>query len=77
MSGNPSRSVVFITGTFIGNNCWDYWKSYFENEGYKCMAPTWPYTDYVEFKAHTHLVFGLPAWQEEAGCVLHWLQGLR
>ena len=42
MSGDATRSVVFITGTFISNNCWDDWKSYFENEGYKCIAPPWP-----------------------------------
>lgn len=37
--------VVFITGTFIGNNCWDEWKLYFEGKGYKCIAPAWPYKD--------------------------------
>jgi pimeloyl-ACP methyl ester carboxylesterase len=40
-----SRSVVFITGTFIGNNCWDDWISYFEKAGYKCIAPAWPYKE--------------------------------
>jgi len=45
MSGDATRSVVFITGTFISNNCWDDWKSYFENEGYKCIAPPWPNKD--------------------------------
>ena len=39
------KSVVFITGTFLGNNCWDDWKLYFESKGYKCMAPGWPYKD--------------------------------
>jgi len=38
-----SKSVVFITGTFIGNNCWDEWKLYFESKGYHCIAPAWPY----------------------------------
>ncbi len=38
-----SKSVVFITGTFIGNNCWDEWKAYFESKGYNCIAPAWPY----------------------------------
>ena len=40
-----SKSVVFITGTFIGNNCWDEWKLYFECKGYRCIAPAWPYKD--------------------------------
>ncbi len=34
---------MFITGTFIGNNCWDEWKLYFESKGYQCIAPAWPY----------------------------------
>jgi pimeloyl-ACP methyl ester carboxylesterase len=36
-------SIVFITGTFLGNNCWDEWELYFESKGYKCMAPAWPF----------------------------------
>ena len=39
------KSIVFITGAFISSNCWDEWKSYFENNGYKCIAPCWPYKD--------------------------------
>jgi len=45
MASVSSRSIVFITGTFISNNCWDEWMSYFENEGYKCIAPAWPHKD--------------------------------
>jgi pimeloyl-ACP methyl ester carboxylesterase len=45
MPDTLQRSVVFIAGTFIGNNCWDEWKSYFESKGYSCVAPTWPYKD--------------------------------
>jgi pimeloyl-ACP methyl ester carboxylesterase len=43
MQSNLSKSVVFITGTFIGNNCWDEWKTYFESKGYNCLAPAWPH----------------------------------
>ena len=39
------KSIVFITGTFTGSNCWDEWKNYFESNGYKCIAPAWPYKD--------------------------------
>lgn len=42
---NPPKSIVFITGTFIGNNCWDEWEQYFKSKGYDCIAPTWPYKD--------------------------------
>jgi pimeloyl-ACP methyl ester carboxylesterase len=45
MSSTSSKSIVFITGTFISNCCWDEWKSYFEGEGYKCFAPAWPCKD--------------------------------
>ncbi len=43
MLASLPRSVVFISGTFISNNCWDEWKLYFEDKGYKCIAPAWPY----------------------------------
>lgn len=43
MTKAPRKSIVFITGTFLGNNCWDEWQQYFESEGYKCMAPAWPH----------------------------------
>ncbi len=36
-------SIVIITGTFLGNNCWDDWKAYFESYGFKCIAPGWPH----------------------------------
>jgi pimeloyl-ACP methyl ester carboxylesterase len=39
------KSIVFITGSFISNNCWNEWKPYFESKGYKCIAPSWPYKD--------------------------------
>jgi len=45
MASSLPRSIVFITGTFIGNNCWDEWISYFEEGGYECIAPAWPYKD--------------------------------
>src|SRR5688572_23641949 len=43
MENNLAKSVVFITGTFFGNNCWDEWQTYFEGKGYRCIAPAWPY----------------------------------
>jgi pimeloyl-ACP methyl ester carboxylesterase len=45
MEYKSAKSIVFITGTFIGNNCWDEWKSYFERKGYTCLAPAWPHKD--------------------------------
>jgi pimeloyl-ACP methyl ester carboxylesterase len=45
MTKTLSKSVLFITGTFLGNNCWDEWVAYFESKGYKCWAPAWPHKD--------------------------------
>jgi len=39
------KSIVFITGTFLGNNCWDDWMAYYESKGYQCLAPAWPHKD--------------------------------
>lgn len=38
-----SKTVVFITGAFVSNSGWDQWKTYFENNGYKTLAPAWPH----------------------------------
>jgi pimeloyl-ACP methyl ester carboxylesterase len=43
--GASSKCTVFITGTFLSNNCWTEWISFFESNGYKCIAPAWPYKD--------------------------------
>jgi pimeloyl-ACP methyl ester carboxylesterase len=43
---------------------------------YKKYATADSVTDYIEFKTHTHLVFGVPSWKDEADVVLHWLDGL-
>ena len=37
-----SRTILFITGAFVGNNCWDEWKIYFEAQGFRVLAPSWP-----------------------------------
>src|SRR5438552_2796695 len=40
-----SKNIVFVTGAFVGNNCWDEWKTYFEGKGYSTIAPPWPYKE--------------------------------
>lgn len=44
---------------------------------YKKYATGNSTTHYVEFKGHSHLVFGVPAWKNEADFILHWLQGIQ
>lgn len=41
---NPSSSktVVMIHGLFMTNLSWENWKSFFENSGYRVIAPSWP-----------------------------------
>ncbi len=38
-----TKNIVFITGAFVSNACWDEWKIYFEKHGYNTSAPPWPY----------------------------------
>ena len=47
MKKNPtlSNTIVFMAGAFIGMNCWDGWKMYFESRGYRCLVVPWPYKD--------------------------------
>ncbi|MEO9205734.1 MAG: alpha/beta fold hydrolase, partial [Gammaproteobacteria bacterium] len=40
-----SKTIVFITGAFVGSNCWDEWRTYFENKGYKTITPRLPHKD--------------------------------
>jgi pimeloyl-ACP methyl ester carboxylesterase len=40
-----SKNIVFVTGAFVSNSCWDDWKAYFESKGYNVVAPPWPYKD--------------------------------
>ena len=43
MQNNQSSTVLFITGAFIHNSCWNEWKTYFESKGYRTLATSWPY----------------------------------
>lgn len=45
MQNNPSKTVVFITGAFVSNSCWDEWKTYFASSGYNCYAPAHPHKE--------------------------------
>lgn len=36
-----SRTIVFITGAYVSNACWDDWRVYFESQGYTTIAPPW------------------------------------
>jgi pimeloyl-ACP methyl ester carboxylesterase len=38
-----TKTIVFITGAFVSSSCWEQWTVFFENQGYKTVAPPWPY----------------------------------
>lgn len=38
-----SKHIVFVTGAFVSNSCWDEWRIYFEGKGYSTVAPAWPF----------------------------------
>ncbi len=38
-----TKNIVFVTGAFVSNACWDDWRIYFESKGYSTVAPPWPY----------------------------------
>lgn len=41
----PTKTIVFITGAFVGHLGWQEWSTYFERKGYQTYAPAWPYKD--------------------------------
>jgi pimeloyl-ACP methyl ester carboxylesterase len=45
MKKRPLKTIVFITGAFVSNSCWDEWRIYFENNGYYTHIPAWPHKD--------------------------------
>lgn len=45
MNKDFSKTIVFITGAFVSNSCWDEWRIFFEGKGYKTIAPPWPAKD--------------------------------
>lgn len=42
MKDISSKTIVFITGAFVHNSCWDEWRQFFEEKGYATIAPPWP-----------------------------------
>jgi pimeloyl-ACP methyl ester carboxylesterase len=40
-----SRTVVFIHGAWVTPLCWEPFIRFFQQRGYTCLAPAWPYHD--------------------------------
>lgn len=45
MNTIQSKTVLFITGAFVSNSCWDEWRTYFESKGFTTLAPAWPHKE--------------------------------
>lgn len=45
MKASIPKTIVFITGAFVSSDCWNDWRTYFENLGYSTIAPSWPHKD--------------------------------
>ena len=43
--GALSTTIVFIHGAWVTPRCWDQFIPFFEELGYKCLAPAWPGKD--------------------------------
>ena len=40
-----SNTILFCTGAYVHNSCWDEWIAYFSDRGYQTIAPPWPGKD--------------------------------
>ena len=40
---SSTKTIVFIHGLFMTPKSWNHWIKYFENKGYVCHAPAYPY----------------------------------
>jgi pimeloyl-ACP methyl ester carboxylesterase len=41
-----SKTIMFVHGAWVTSACWQELRSYFEAQGYTCLAPSWPYLDH-------------------------------
>ncbi len=40
-----SKTIVFIHGAWMTPLCWEKFVGFFEQKGFRCLAPAWPYKD--------------------------------
>lgn len=45
MKNLTTKNIVFVTGAFVHNSCWDEWRTWFESKGYTTIAPAWPFKE--------------------------------
>jgi pimeloyl-ACP methyl ester carboxylesterase len=42
-----SEIIVMVHGMWVGSWCWDKYRTYFENQGYRCITPTLRFHDMI------------------------------
>jgi len=45
MQTDNRKTILFITGAFVSNECWNEWRDFYDSKGYKTIAPPWPFKD--------------------------------
>lgn len=45
MQTENSKTILFITGAFVGAESWNEWRDFYEDKGYTTIAPPWLYKD--------------------------------
>ena len=40
-----SQTILFVHGFMNTGRVWQDWQTYFEDRGYRCYAPSWPYME--------------------------------
>lgn len=38
-------NIIFIPGAWVTSRCWDNFSRYFQDQGFNCLVPDWPYND--------------------------------
>lgn len=45
MQTDHRKTILFITGAFVSNECWNEWKDFYDTKGYQTLAPSWLFKD--------------------------------
>lgn len=40
-----TRTIVFVHGAWVTSACWDRFVARYQERGFRCLAPAWPYDD--------------------------------
>jgi pimeloyl-ACP methyl ester carboxylesterase len=49
-----NKTIVFVHGAWLTSLSWENFTGYFEEKGYTCIAPEWPYRDQPAAKLREH-----------------------